>query len=322
MQFYQERNFGALISDTFTFFKTYGKNYFKNYFALNGVLLLIFTLLFIFGYRELFMQLMVGNSNGESYILETYFNDNFGMLIVVSVLSFVLFLALCLVMYTFPVFYMKRLSEGQIDIKTDELFSDMKKNIGKFLIYLIGLTFILVPLFTVAMVISTFLMVIIIGFFLFLLLAPAFLNIISMTLFDYLNTDRGFFGSLSYTMRTQLGNMFDTRKAKFWKYWGSTIIMYLVIYAISLIFTTIPYLIMVFGFFTVSDVGSQQDSPEMFSGTMGILLFVIYGISILVSSILYNILAVNAGLMYYDSRTDLHQNIKMSEIDTIGTHEN
>lgn len=322
MQFYQERNFGALISDTFTFFKTYGKNYFKNYFALNGVLLLIFTLLFIFGYRELFMQLMVGNSNGESYILETYFNDNFGMLIVVSILSFVLFLALCLVMYTFPVFYMKRLSEGQIDIKTDELFSDMKKNIGKFLIYLIGLTFILVPLFTVAMVISTFLMVIIIGFFLFLLLAPAFLNIISMTLFDYLNTDRGFFGSLSYTMRTQLGNMFDTRKAKFWKYWGSTIIMYLVIYAISLIFTTIPYLIMVFGFFTVSDVGSQQDSPEMFSGTMGILLFVIYGISILVSSILYNILAVNAGLMYYDSRTDLHQNIKMSEIDTIGTHEN
>lgn len=322
MQFYQERNFGSLISDTFNFFKTYGKNYFKIYFALNGVLLLMFTLLFIFGYRELMMQLLVGNANGESYLLESYFNDNFGMLVVVSVLSFILFLALCLVMYTFPVFYMKRLSEGQTDIKTDELFSDMKKNIGKFLIYLLGLTFILLPLFVIAMVISTFLMIIIIGFFLLLLLMPAFINVISMTLFDYLNTDRGFFGSLSYTMRTQLGNMFDTRKAKFWKYWGSTIIMYLIIYAISLIFTTIPYLIMVFGFFTVSDPGSQLDLTNMYDGPMGILLFAIYGISILVSSILYNLLAVNSGFMYYDSRTDLHQNIKMSEIDTIGSHEN
>jgi len=322
MQFYQERSFGSLISDTFNFFKIFGKNYFKNYFALSGALLLIFVLVFIFGYRELFMQLFSGNANGESYILEDYFNNNFGMLMLVSAIVFVLFLALGLVMFTFPVFYMKRASEGQHDIKTDELFSDMKKNIGKFLIYLLGLTFILIPMFTVAMVISSFLMIIIIGFFLLLLLTPAFLNIITMTLYDYLNTNRGFFGSLSYTMRVQLGNMFDSRKAKFWKYWGSTIIMYLIIYSLSLIFTMIPYFIMTFWLFTDYNAGSQIDSSEIFSGTMGILIFSLYGISILVSSILYNLLAVNAGLMYYDSRADLHKNIKMSEIDTIGTYEN
>lgn len=36
MQFYKKRDFGALISDTFTFFKENGKNYFKNYILLNG----------------------------------------------------------------------------------------------------------------------------------------------------------------------------------------------------------------------------------------------------------------------------------------------
>lgn len=317
MQFYKERNFSFLISDTFSFFKNYGKNYFKNYFVLNGVLLLITTLVFIIGYREIFLQLMTSGSGGDSFFFESYFNENWALLSVTTILLFILFLALCLVMYTFPVFYMKRAAEGQTQIKADEILSDIKKNIGKFIIYLLGLTFILLPLFIVAMVISSFLMIIIIGFFLMILLMPAFINIMSMTLYDYLNSNRGFFGALSYSMRTQLGNMFDTRKAKFWKYWGSTIIMYIIIYAISMVFTMIPYFILMFGLFTNPNLDNNIDS-DSFSGSMGVLLFVIYGISILLSSILYNLLAVNAGLMYYDSRSDLHRNVELSEIDTIG----
>ncbi|MGV4414670.1 DUF4013 domain-containing protein [Chryseobacterium sp. T1] len=317
MQFYKERNFSFLISDTFSFFKNYGKNYFKNYFVLNSVLLLITTLVFIIGYREIFLQLMTSGSGGDSFFFESYFNENWALLSVTTILLFILFLALCLVMYTFPVFYMKRAAEGQTQIKADEILSDIKKNIGKFIIYLLGLTFILLPLFIVAMVISSFLMIIIIGFFLMILLMPAFINIMSMTLYDYLNSNRGFFGALSYSMRTQLGNMFDTRKAKFWKYWGSTIIMYIIIYAISMVFTMIPYFILMFGLFTNPNLDNNIDS-DSFSGSMGVLLFVIYGISILLSSILYNLLAVNAGLMYYDSRSDLHRNVELSEIDTIG----
>lgn len=317
MQFYKERNFSFLISDTFSFFKNYGKNYFKNYFVLNGVLLLITTLVFIIGYREIFLQLMTSGSGGDSFFFESYFNENWALLSVTTILLFILFLALCLVMYTFPVFYMKRAAEGQTQIKADEILSDIKKNIGKFIIYLLGLTFILLPLFIVAIAISSFLMIIIIGFFLMILLMPAFINIMSMTLYDYLNSNRGFFGALSYSMRTQLGNMFDTRKAKFWKYWGSTIIMYIIIYAISMVFTMIPYFILMFGLFTNPNLDNNIDS-DSFSGSMGVLLFVIYGISILLSSILYNLLAVNAGLMYYDSRSDLHRNVELSEIDTIG----
>lgn len=321
MQFYKERNFSFLISDTFSFFKNYGKNYFKNYFVLNGALLLITVLVFIIGYREIFLQLMTSGSSGSSFLFETYFNENWAMLSFTTIILFILFLALCLVMYTFPVFYMKRAAEGQTQIKADEILSDIIKNIGKFIIYLLGLTFILLPLFIVTMVVSSFLMIIIIGFFLMILLLPAFINVMSMTLYDYLNSDRGFFGSLSYSMKTQLGDMFDTRKAKFWKYWGSTIIMYLIIYAISMIFTMVPYFILMFGLFTSPNAASNIDS-DFASGSMGILIFVIYGISILLSSILYNLLAVNAGLMYYDSRSDLHRNVELSEIDTIGNYEN
>lgn len=301
----------------FRFSKITAKIILKNYFVLNSVLLLITTLVFIIGYREIFLQLMTSGSGGDSFFFESYFNENWALLSVTTILLFILFLALCLVMYTFPVFYMKRAAEGQTQIKADEILSDIKKNIGKFIIYLLGLTFILLPLFIVAMVISSFLMIIIIGFFLMILLMPAFINIMSMTLYDYLNSNRGFFGALSYSMRTQLGNMFDTRKAKFWKYWGSTIIMYIIIYAISMVFTMIPYFILMFGLFTNPNLDNNIDS-DSFSGSMGVLLFVIYGISILLSSILYNLLAVNAGLMYYDSRSDLHRNVELSEIDTIG----
>jgi len=34
-----------------------------------------------------------------------------------------------------------------------------------------------------------------------------------------------------------------------------------------------------------------------------------------------NMQYVNSGLMYYDSRTDLHQKTELAEIETIGTHE-
>jgi hypothetical protein len=46
-----------------------------------------------------------------------------------------------------------------------------------------------------------------------------------------------------------------------------------------------------------------------------------YGISILVTFVLYNVMYVNAGLQYYDSRTDLHRNLDLNEIDTIGQGE-
>ncbi len=323
MQLYQPRKFGNLISDTFTFFKEYGKNYFKNYLALNGILMLLSVIIFIFGYREFFLQMMNSNGNGDSYFFQTYFQDNAGLLILGVVIFFIIIIAMSIVMYTFPVLYMKRLTEtGNRNIRPDELLSDLRQNIGKILIFFLGIIFIVTPLMLIVMTISSFLMIIFIGFFLLILLMPAFMNVVNFTLYHQLNTDTGFFDALSYAMRVNFGNMFDSRKARFWKYWASTVITFIIIYIVLLIFTIIPSMLIGVGMATIPEVGTAEANPaDLFSGGLGILFFLIYGVSTFVSFMLYNVIYVNAGLQYYDSREDLHRALDLNEIDTIGKSE-
>lgn len=64
-----------------------------------------------------------------------------------------------------------------------------------------------------------------------------------------------------------------------------------------------------------------QFERNPFVGSFGILFFLIYGISSVISTLLMNVLYINSGLMYYDSRTDLHQKVELAEIDTIGINE-
>lgn len=170
----------------------------------------------------------------------------------------------------------------------------------------------------VILAISSFLIVILIGFALLILLGPSFYNVLYLTLYDYLTTDKGYFESLSYSARTVFGDMFKPQITKFWKYWGSTIVLMVVIYIITMAFSMIPYFMMIGNMSLNPNFDEMNDPSAMFSGVMGIIFFVSYGVSILVSSIIYNLMAVNAGFMYYDSRKDLHRDLDIHEIDTIG----
>lgn len=319
MQFYKKRDFGAFISDTFLFFKENGRNYFKNYLLINGLLLILLVFIFVFGYRELFSQMLGSNTGGQNYYFEAYFQQNSTMLILISTIVFILFLAVTMVSYSYPILYMKRLSEtGNKNIKADEILSDLKNNTGRFVKFFFGLVFIIAPLAMIIFGISFMLIVLLIGFFLLILLGPAMMNVINFLIFDYSHTKKGFFESLSYAVRAQFSYKHGREKSPFWKYWGSTAVIYLMIQMISGVVTFIPLLLMMGGMYTVPQNGGD-DNP--FQGTMGVLFFIIYGISILVSFIMINVVFINAGLQYYDSRTDLHRNVDLSEIDTIGTHE-
>lgn len=321
MQFYKKRDFGTLVGDTFQFFKEYGKNYFKNYFLINGLLLIILVALFIFGYREFFMQLLGGNTGGDSYFMEQYFENNIGMLVFLVIVFFVLAAAVGVVSYSFPVFYLKRVSEnGNAPVKSDEILSDIKNNFGRIFILLAGLIFIVTPAFMVVLSISYVLVLIVIGLFLLLLLIPSSVNAVNFLMYDYLQTKKGFFESLSFAIRAQFSYRTLNEKSPFWKYWGATTVIYFIIYVVTSIFTMIPMFIFYGALFTVpSRSGGFEQNP--FEGTMGILFFLIYGVSMLVSFILMNVLLVASGLMYYDNRTDLHQQVDLLEIDSIGTNE-
>lgn len=319
MQFHKKRDFGTFISDSFNFFKLYGKNYIKNYILLNGLLLTLMVVVCVFGFRELFGQIFGSNINGSSYYFEQYFQDNIGMLIITGILLFLLYSALMMVNYLFPVFYMKRISEGNTTIKIDEIVSDFKSNAGKIFKLYLGLAFLVLPASMILFGISYILIFILIGLVIILFVAPTLFNVITFLMFDYFNGNRGFFESLSYSIRSQFSYPNGRESSPFWKYWGSTLIIGIIFYVISMIFSVVPILIMYGRMLTSTPDASFEQNP--FSGSMGILVFVIYGISWIVSLILMNLLYINSGLMYYDSRTDLHQKVELAEIETIGINE-
>lgn len=322
IQFYQKRDFSQLISDTFQFFKDYGKNYFKNYLSLNGILLLILVVLYVVGYKSIFAQVFSGNTEGQTYYFEQYFQENVGIMVVFGLLFLFLGLACVFLIYTFPVLYLKRLAEtGDKNITTNQLLDDLKKHIWKFIKFVIGMFLIMLPITAILMTLSVFLLFLFIGFFLIILLFPTLSNVVNFTLFHYFNTNNGFFASLKYGFKAQFSYTNRRLKSPFWKYWGASTIIYLIIQVISSSLIFIPTLIMGVSVLTNPTQGEANNLQNFFNSGMGILFFVINAISILCSFVLMNANYINAGLMYYDSRLDLHRQDDFTEIESIGLNE-
>lgn len=319
IQFYKKRDFGTFISDSFNFFKLYGKNYFKNYILINGLLLILMVTVFIFGYKELFSQIFASNLGGDTYYFERYFSENSGMLIGVGVLTFLLFMILAIINYLYPVFYLKRVANGAKSIKTDEILGDFKENIGKIAKLCLGMTFIVIPLSLFVVGFSYLLIFVLIGIFLVMIVYPTLFNVITFLMYDYFNSSRGFMESLSRSIRSQFSYPNGSEKSPFWKYWGSSFVMFIIMSMVSSVLSYIPMIFFYSSVLTSTPDGNFEQNP--FTGAFGIAFFVFYGISILFSFFLSNLLYVNAGMMYYDSRTDLHQKVELEEIDTIGINE-
>lgn len=321
MQLYKKRTYGEVVSDALSFFKSNGKNYFKNYFLINGLLLILMVVLFVLGYREFFTQLMDGNVDGQNYYFQEYFENNLPVLIIVVLSMMALFLIVSVISYSFPVLYLKRYSEtGNKNIKADEILGDMKSNLVRFIPLILGMVFIVTPLFFTLFAINILLVFIIIGIFLFFITVPFSMNVVNFTLYDYFNRKGGFFKALSFAISAQFSYPNKREKSPFWKYWGATAIILFINQVVSSVFTGIPMLIFQFALITSpSKTGGFEENP--FTGTMGLLFFLIYGISLLVSFVLMNLQMVASGLLYYDNRIDLHQKIELQEIDSIGTHE-
>lgn len=323
MQLYKKRDFGTLITDTFNFFRENGKNYFKNFILLNGLLIILLVALYIVGYKNFFSQFITAIPDGNADYYGEFLQANLGFVILFSVVFIALLFIMIMMVYTFPVLYLKRYGEqADKNIKLNDLLSDMKQNFGRFILFCLGLIFIILPLFGMVVGLSVVLIFLIIGIFLLLFIVPLMTNIMSFTLYDYFNRNVGFFSSLSYAIRSQFSYSNANNGSPFWKYWGSTAIIMLIIQIITSVFSFIPAIIMMGTIFTVPDADKAEGMSNFFDSSMGTVYFITYGISILASLILSNIVYINSGLMYYDSREDLHRNEDLLEIDSIGNREN
>lgn len=319
IQFYKKRDFGTFISDSFNFFKLYGKNYLTNYALINGLLLVLMVTIFIFGYKEFFIYFFGGNINGGSFYFEEYFSNNAALLIGVGVLVLLFFIVLAIVNYLYPVFYLKRIAQGAKKVKADEILTDFKQNAGRIAKLCVGMIFIVTPIALFIIGFSYALILIFIGVFLILLLYPTLFNVTTFLMYDYFNSKRGFLESLSYSVRSQFSYPNGSEKSPYWKYWGAAFVMFIIMYIATSIFTLVPMFFIYGSLLTSPSDGGFEENP--FTGMFGIVFSVLYGISILVSFFLSNLMYINAGLMYYDSRTDLHQKVELEEIDTIGINE-
>ena len=318
MQFYKKRDFGALISDTFNFVKLYGKNYFKNYFVINGLLIILMAVLVFFGFKNFFSLIFEG-IGGNSASIGRYFLENIMQIIFTFLFIFLVFILISVVNYSYPVLYLKRLTEtGNKNITVDEIMSDVKKNIGKIFKLFLGFVFIIIPLYLAVYGLSYTVTYRIQGLYLllFVFLTPVMTNVVNFLIYDYFNRGKGFFSSLSYAIRSQFSYQQYNQKSPFWKYWGTTVILYILqqVVAYALAFILVFIIILSLG------LSLNMSSAETFYITLGLTVMA-YPLIIIISLIMSNFISLCSGLMYYDSRTDLHREMDLTEIDSIGRDE-
>lgn len=303
MILYKQRNFGELLSDSFQFFRTYGGNFFKNYLIINGGLLLLLTILIGVGFKDIIGQIFLSNTNGETYVLEEYFAQNTAMLIIVGGLIFIVTAIIWIFSISYPVLYMKMVARhSQGNFSLNAIVDEFKQNLGKIILFSVLSLFIFTPLMVLAALSSFLLAFLVIGIFLLILFVPVTIIIINFCLFDYLNTEEGYFGAL--------GNAFRYLFSKnFWKYLGNVVVVYLIVQATVGIIAFVPALILL--------IYNIEGSHDMANIETKIMAFV-SPLSTIASLFISNLLYVNTGLMYYDSRKDLQREVHFNEIDTIG----
>ncbi|QCX53513.1 hypothetical protein [Elizabethkingia sp. JS20170427COW] len=310
--FYKKRKFDALLSDTFTFVKIYGKSYFKNYFAINGIIISLLLIIISLGYGEIIQQYLSGNANGEIYLFEQYLDHNKLLLGISTTISVILFLIFSIINYSFPILYIKRLAETKVSkISLAESTQDLKTNFLSLILFFITTLLFIGVLSVFLFAISSYSALFTVVFFLLLLALPVLINIINFAFYDYIFAKRSIISSFIKACNIQFSKNFG-------KYYLSTLLLYFIIQIILSIFTFIPLLLSMFLSLSIVDFSQKPDASAEF---LMMIVIVIYLISITGGIILGNLLYINTGLMYFDSREDLHQKEALQEIEMIGNNE-
>ena len=312
-QLFKNRNFSDYISDTFSFFKETGKHFFTHYFIINGGFLLILSVLFYVVFKVYFEVLFsnIGAVDQDFGSMESYFNNNIGLIIGVVVVLVLLILFVSLLNFAYPIIYLNLYDKNQGDsFTTSDVLKEMKNNLGRLIGYFIKLFLISIPILLVLGGIMVLLMFIIIGIPLLFIIMPAYLAWMNLSLYVYINSKTGFLDALS--------KGFQLMKEKFWPNIGSNLIMLIIVYVLLTVLTMIPYAIGIASVFTSAQSQNFEDeNPFSFIGIMFTIIFVLW---VLLIYILNNILLINNGVIYYSLRENSENNQQQSAIDSIGSN--
>lgn len=308
---FKKRNFSDLLSDSFSFFKLEGKHFFKNYFIVNGIFLLLLIVLSYFLFQVYFEALSSGmyGVNSNYSFADELLNENLPLIVSSAVFFAILMLFITLINFAYPVIYLKLYEKNNGNgFQIKDIANELKSKIGKmFLFFLLSLILIL-PLIIILFSILILLSFVLIGIPLLIISFPLLFSLMSLSLYDYLNNDNGFFSAI----KTAFGYIFK----QFWMIIGSTIIMYIIIQTVMTVISMIPYFIGMISIFSTLETSNDQ---EAFSA-LGILMIVIFIISILANYILHNLLMINQGMIYYSIREKIEHKSSYTDIDSIGNN--
>lgn len=304
-QVFKKRNFSDYINDTISFFKMEGKTFFTNFFTLCGPLLLVLFVCVYFLFDMFFNTIMNDSMDSVDELL----NNNFGLAILLAIVTFIVGLVISIIAYTYPVYYLKNMTTLPKSYKEiTPIKSELKKDFGRLIIFTLGMMFLILPLMMIAFTVSALLIFLLIGIPLLLILLPAFTSWITIAYYEYVTNKNGFF--------TSFKEAFYIIKSNFWAIIGNTIILYLIINILVSILSAIPQIIYYVGIFT-----SDQNIEDI-ALTPGykIMLIAVIVISTLVSFIANSFLIINQGLIYYSAREHKENTQSHVDIDMIGNN--
>jgi hypothetical protein len=241
-----------------------------------------------------------------------YFNNNIPLIVGSFTITFLLIVILSMLNISFPVIYLKLFEKtNNNNFETQEIINGLKANIGKMIVFFLGCLFIIMPLAFIVFGLLAFLCLILIGIPLIIIVGFAFMSWITLSYYEYILKNVGFF--------TALSNGFGLVKQQFWTTVGTTFLMMMLTQIIQGFITMIPYVLsMIWMFVSTKNIQEPASRTDTFS-TMGILMAVIMVFSVLFSYIFNNFILVNQGLIYYGLQEEKENNSTKSQIDLIGT---
>lgn len=313
-ELYKKRDLSANFSDTTTFFKSFGKHYFKNYLVINGMFLMILVVLIYFISR-IYMEAMFSNlsnvNRNPNFVIDLFYN-NISLVVGGFIITFLLIVMLSMLNISFPVIYLKLYEKANNnDFSTQEIINGLKQNIGKMTVFFLGFLFIIMPLSFIIFGLLFLLCFILIGIPLMVIVVSAFVSWITLSYYEYILKNTGFFSALSAG--------FGLVKQQFWTIVGTTFLMMMLVQIIQGFITMIPYVLsMIWMFVSTNNLQNTGSQTDTFS-TMGIIIAVIMVFSVLLSYIFNNFILINQGLIYYSLQEENENNTTKSQIDLIGS---
>jgi len=312
-QLYKSRDFGALFQDTFAFLKKSGGHLFKHFFLVNGLFLLILSVLGYF-FTKFYTDIVFGGIlNGSSSSMDSYLNDNAGLFVLLAVTFITVGLTAAVVSYSYIPIYLKLYDKHRgTSFGTNHILSAYKTNIIKILKFLLCGLVIAIPMFIGLGLVSFMLIITIIGIFAMPLVIGFVALFYQMTLMEYLNSKKGIWDSFGYSL-SLIGQ-------KFWISISCVGIFYLMSYIVQNIMTLIPYIFGMASLFTSVNTESQPNNDEI-GATMTVIMLALFFVSFIFGSVLNVITQLNQGIVFYSLKEENENINTKSVIDQIGSGE-